>query len=69
MSSFPLISHHLFVAAAKSKPRAERRPARVAPDAAESTIRTVGIHLLNSGRSAAANAGWSVEFAPRNGPA
>ena len=69
MSSLPLISHHLFVAATKSKRRVGRRPARVAPDAGDPTERAVELHLLNNSRSANTEAAWPLEFASRNGPA
>jgi hypothetical protein len=52
MSSFPLISHHLFVAAVNERSRSSRVPRRVdsVPAAAEIQMREVPVELIDFGR-------------------
>jgi hypothetical protein len=71
MSSIPLISHHLFVAAAKTKGRAGRRGSRVqprqgqdVPDAIE-----ISLDLLSSSQTGAVAVAWPMELPSRNRPA
>jgi len=52
MSSFPLISHHLFVAAVKEKNRGSRGPRRteVFSPAPEIRVREIPVELIDFGR-------------------
>jgi len=69
MSSFPLISHHLFVAAVKSKRRAPRRSVRSEPPAAPPGTQVVEIpvELVDAGPPAPACTAWPFGHVYRRG--
>jgi len=71
MSSIPLISHHLFVAAAKTKGRAARRASEVQPKQGQHRNSAIesSMDLLSSGHTGAAAVPWPMQLSSRNGPA
>lgn len=68
MSSLPLISHHLFVAAVKSKARA-RRPARAERHlvAAKVPVFDFPLELIDFGRPAPLETAWPFGAVSRSG--
>jgi hypothetical protein len=69
MSSFPLISHHLFVAAVKSKRRVRKRPARSEARATPPGIPVLEIplELVEAGAPAPACTAWPFGHVYRAG--
>ena len=72
MSSIPLISHHLFMAAAaKTTARAARCASQVQPKQGQhrNSAIEISLDLLSSGHTGAAAAPWPMQLSSRNGPA
>lgn len=71
MSSIPLISHHLFVAAAKTKRRPGRRASRVQPREEQQVPDTIEISLdlINSTRRGVAAVSLPIALPSSDGPA
>lgn len=70
MSSIPLISHHLFVAAAKTKGRASHRgsPVQLKQGQHRQGSIEISLELLGSGQTGVATVPWPVQLSLRNGP-
>ena len=69
MSSIPLISHHLFVAAVNEKCCAARLPVRLEPHAAKeaATSREIPFELLEFGRPSPLDTNFPLKALPRPG--
>lgn len=63
MSSIPLISHHLFVAAVRDRSRARRLSGarKSAPPAAALRVRDIPIELVDFGRPLPVESAWPAE--------